>query len=648
MPLITNEYIENIENIKKSIDKWSLAHPWKISLLDRKVEWWEALETERKKKVDDLNYHLESLLTAEDYEEAFQCLDEAREYLEDEDQVIFSPDKYREIQALKEKINTAKEKNDIPSYTELINALVSLNPYSRSVKEELRYLEHYWKLDRELNGKDVYQINSDIKEIDKKISELPQFLHVPLREKIDSMYRSEIDSLWKKALAKEKEGKLNMAVEALSRARRIASDPNKILSIDDRIKKLETKIKRKNRAKFTFTVTAVIVIITVYLILTAIEKSKNKKELYRNLNEIQTLLANDQFDMIKKRLGNIFPLRDKLKKDSAVDRDIKETLGRIYMKMSKPPDDRKNDVGEMIKRSDAARQFFENIPPDFSSEWVRKALNIYNAANDFKQYMKFQDSGKALMELVKLKRLYGEDEEPFKLLPLVSYRNYYGHREVKLEEIRFVFMRGGRFDMGCFAAFDSQILDDAPVKTKALSDFWISISEITRDSYTGRHNSFLPQADVTWGEANTYAENFGKKFRLNTGLPTEAQWEYAARSGGKNIEYPWGDGISCLKANYWDCGNRVKAATVFFPNSSGIYDMAGNLREWCRDAYDAQAYFNTAYKDPYVSSGDSGRVVRGGSYADGPLALKTYTRYFRDESQKDAFTGFRIVIQDGK
>ncbi|MCI0471739.1 MAG: SUMF1/EgtB/PvdO family nonheme iron enzyme, partial [Candidatus Aminicenantes bacterium] len=176
----------------------------------------------------------------------------------------------------------------------------------------------------------------------------------------------------------------------------------------------------------------------------------------------------------------------------------------------------------------------------------------------------------------------------------------------------------------------------------------ISISEISRDSYTGRYHSFLPQADVTWGEANTFAGNFGKKFRLNTGLPTEAQWEYAARSGGQNIEYPWGSGISCSKANYRDCGNRVKAATVFFPNSYGIYDMAGNLREWCRDAYDEQAYLNTAYKDPYISSGGSGRVVRGGSYADGPLALKTYTRYWRSESQKDAFTGFRIVIQGGR
>ncbi|MCI0471541.1 MAG: hypothetical protein L0Y73_07785, partial [Candidatus Aminicenantes bacterium] len=157
---------EDIKNIKKSFDKWSLAHPWKISLLDRKIDWCEALETERKKKVEDLNSRLKQLLAKDEYEPAIQCLDEAREYLEDDDQVIFSPEKYREIQALREKISAARENNDIPLYTELMNALSSLNPYSEAVKDELAYLENCGQLDREISGKKSSQITPDIKAID--------------------------------------------------------------------------------------------------------------------------------------------------------------------------------------------------------------------------------------------------------------------------------------------------------------------------------------------------------------------------------------------------------------------------------------------------------------------------------------------------
>lgn len=648
--LLLKEDIEKV--IRKSTSKWDMSPSWKVSLLDRKVDWWETFEEERKKKVDALNDKLKQLLTGEDYEAALQCLAEAREYLEDEDEVIFDPDKYREIQALHEKIARYREKRDIPLCADLMNAQSRLNPFSQAVKEELRHLETYHRLNKELDERGSYQVARDFEEIKKEVGLLPQYLQDNLNERLKKIIRNKIDLLLNQADSREKEGDLSKAILLLREAGNIEYDSSKKYYIRDKISEHEIKLKKKKKLKSTIFKIGLIVLIAayfIYLIFLDIQDRRNKEDLSRRLREASILVEGNQFDILKQRLIGIFSLRGKLKEKKTFDKDINEILDRVYVKLSRPPLAQENNASEMVKRVNAARKFFEGLQADFVGEWIVKAIQIDKLVRDFDRHKRAYNSGEALKVMGDLKRLYGEVEKPFKLLKLVAYKNPSGNPEVNLRGVRFVFIKGGVFEIGCFDNADRYFLNDAPMKVKILSDFWLSAHEITQGNYNGEPNHNLPQANMTWEEARTFAGDFGKKYGLKSDLPTEAQWEYAARAGRMKVMYPWGNSIDCSKANYRDCGQRVaRAVCSYIPNKLGIYDLAGNLREWCRDVYHENAYSLTGVVDPFNSSGEDERVVRGGSFADGPLALKTYIRYSRRESTRDVFTGFRIVITEGE
>jgi len=189
--------------------------------------------------------------------------------------------------------------------------------------------------------------------------------------------------------------------------------------------------------------------------------------------------------------------------------------------------------------------------------------------------------------------------------------------------------------------------------------------------YYYSHPAFdnYPVVGVNWKAARYFCRwrtSFLNDYRHGKGLfpmpdfrlPSEAEWEYAARGGRDMAKYPWGNPYirnakGCMLANfkpgrgnYYDDGFQYTAPVAsFFSNDYGLYDMAGNVAEWCEDAYHPAAYSIVWDLNPtYYNDDEPRKIIRGGSWKDIAYYLETGTRTFEYEDSARAFIGFRCAM----
>ena len=240
-----------------------------------------------------------------------------------------------------------------------------------------------------------------------------------------------------------------------------------------------------------------------------------------------------------------------------------------------------------------------------------------------------------------------------------------------------VLIPAGAFEMGSHTGKNNE----RPVHTVYLDAFYMDIYEVTNAQYKAfidanpewQKDNIAPEYHdgvylrlwegndypegkanhpviyVSWYAAMAYAEWAGKR------LPTEAEWEKAARGGLVGKPYPSGDTLDTSLANYTRDFNAPIAVGQYPPNGYGLYDMAGNVSEWCLDEYDSNFYATSPRENP-VSKGTrqaiindfkkvqkKKRGIRGGCWSDNGLFLRVAYRNWGLQNYTSVFRGFRCV-----
>ena len=220
--------------------------------------------------------------------------------------------------------------------------------------------------------------------------------------------------------------------------------------------------------------------------------------------------------------------------------------------------------------------------------------------------------------------------------------------------MEFVLVKGGCFPMG--DTFGDGNNDEKPVHEVCVSDFYLGRYEVTQGQWEkvmgGNPSSNkqcgpdCPVDSVSWDMAQEYIRNLNGKSGKQYRLPTEAEWEYAARSGVKSDKWAGTNDEADLGNFAWyEKNSNLMTHRVGLKkaNGFGLFDMSGNVGEWCRDWYDA-AYYSTSPKDnPTGAASGEKRVLRGGSWVYDGGAVRTAKRSSDAPAEWDSNYGFRLL-----
>ena len=219
------------------------------------------------------------------------------------------------------------------------------------------------------------------------------------------------------------------------------------------------------------------------------------------------------------------------------------------------------------------------------------------------------------------------------------------HADVSADAMALI--PAGSFIMG---STDSDF-DEMPTHEVRVKSFYMDVHEVTNGQYkvfadaTARPlpQFWQPELDkadepvvgVNFRDAQAYATWAGKR------LPTEAEWEYAARAGKSGVNYPWGNSPDAGMANFKSFG--ILPVMSFAANAFGLFDMVGNVWEWCSDWYGADFYAASPAANPTGPVDGVLKVLRGGAWYCGPSEVRVANRFYASQDARSFNVGFRCV-----
>lgn len=296
----------------------------------------------------------------------------------------------------------------------------------------------------------------------------------------------------------------------------------------------------------------------------------------------------------------------------------------------------------------ACRQYITDFPNgDLLEEVYWEIASLSGELNAFQIYAHKYRQGKFILQALKRIESFKEEQD-FAPAKIVKDRRD-SPRQVSKGPIEMVFIEGGRFMMG--GGFNDVGDDQNPMHEVTLFSFEMSKYPITKelwqrimgDNPSDYGKLDCPAGHVSWHNAQKFLKKINREYRgMNYRLPTEAEWEFAARGGNISQGYIYsGSDIAYEVAWYDHNSGYSQPVGQKESNELGLYDMSGNIWEWCNDWYGD--YSLITQDNPRGPEKGERRVQRGGAYNTSPLCLKTTFRSSYPPGNSFHSTGFRVV-----
>ena len=230
----------------------------------------------------------------------------------------------------------------------------------------------------------------------------------------------------------------------------------------------------------------------------------------------------------------------------------------------------------------------------------------------------------------------------------------YQNLTIRVGDVNFVMVTvsGGTFTMGATSEMENPFNDEKPTHQVTLSSYYIGETEVTQalwKAVMGSNPSLfkgddLPVELVSWNDCQTFISKLNALTGKNFRLPTEAEWEFAARGGNqsRHTQYSGSSRIDDVAWYIGNSGSKTHPVKTKQPNELGIYDMSGNVYEWCQDWFGD--YSSYAQTNPTGASSGSNRVYRGGSWIFSPWRCRSSSRDYCAPESSCGDLGLRLVL----